>query len=182
MRPDAAALTVLRPATQPMYLRSVDGHMAWANDAARSLCGVHELTPDPHGGELGRHADGHPTGLLKCAWFAQRAWPAVLPTAAPCGPDWRCDRDCRDEAMRLVSECVPALTVAQKREAVLDAAELLLSHGAWARPAPACCVCTPNTPVTCMCKSPKWSEQAREPLPCFAPPHVAGSREAHVRR
>jgi len=47
--------------------------MAWANDAARSLCGVHALTPDPHGGELGRHADGHPTGLLKCAWFAQPA-------------------------------------------------------------------------------------------------------------
>jgi len=155
MRPAAAALTVLRAAMQPMYLRSVDGHMAWANDAARRLCGVHALTPDPRGGELVRHADGHPTGLLKCAFHLRsRHGQQRCDRSTLAGPDLRRAR--RDEAMRLVSECMPALTVAQKREAVLDAAQLLLSHGAPARPAPACRLCIPAMHVTRMCRFPKW--------------------------
>ncbi|KAK9836104.1 hypothetical protein WJX81_001543 [Elliptochloris bilobata] len=64
------------------------------------MCGINSLTEDPTpGGEIVRGASGQPTGLLK------------------------------DEAMRLASELIPAPTDKHKREAVLYAAQLLLSHG-----------------------------------------------------
>ena len=48
----------------PVVLLSHDAHGAWVNTAALELAGVHEGTPDPHGGRICRDRDGRADGLL----------------------------------------------------------------------------------------------------------------------
>ncbi|MFN2317943.1 MAG: amidohydrolase [Gemmatimonadales bacterium] len=50
---------------RPVLITDRDGHLALANTAALALAEVMSTTPDPAGGEIGRDADGAPTGLLK---------------------------------------------------------------------------------------------------------------------
>jgi predicted amidohydrolase YtcJ len=49
----------------PVWVFRLDGHMALANSLALKAAGVDADSPDVPGGELGRYADGRPTGLLK---------------------------------------------------------------------------------------------------------------------
>ncbi len=51
---------------RPAFIRSQDGHSAWANSRALEMSGVKELTPDPKGGRIERLADGkEPSGCLR---------------------------------------------------------------------------------------------------------------------
>ncbi len=49
----------------PVVLHSKDGHLLLVNSRALALSGIGEDTPDPPGGEIGRDAGGHLTGLFK---------------------------------------------------------------------------------------------------------------------
>lgn len=49
----------------PVVLHSKDGHLLLVNSRALALSGIGEDTPDPPGGEIGRDAEGHLTGLFK---------------------------------------------------------------------------------------------------------------------
>ncbi|MCB9556965.1 MAG: amidohydrolase [Deltaproteobacteria bacterium] len=49
----------------PVYLRRVDGHVAWANTAALTRAKIGRETPDPDGGVIERESGGQPSGLLK---------------------------------------------------------------------------------------------------------------------
>jgi len=48
----------------PVFLRAKSGHAGWANSLALKLAGITAATPDPHGGEIQRDAQGEPTGIL----------------------------------------------------------------------------------------------------------------------
>jgi predicted amidohydrolase YtcJ len=48
----------------PVYLGRVDGHAAWVNSKALEIAGITKDTPDPHGGQIIRDAQGKPTGTL----------------------------------------------------------------------------------------------------------------------
>lgn len=48
----------------PVYLRRVDGHAVWINDAALKLAQIDKDTPDPDGGQIIRDQDGQATGVL----------------------------------------------------------------------------------------------------------------------
>lgn len=48
----------------PVYLRGLHGFAGWANRTALSAAGITGETPSPGGGEILRHADGTPTGVL----------------------------------------------------------------------------------------------------------------------
>jgi predicted amidohydrolase YtcJ len=61
--PTAADLDSVAP-DHPVYLRAKSGHAGWANSAALRLCGIDASTPNPDGGQILRHADGQPTGVL----------------------------------------------------------------------------------------------------------------------
>lgn len=50
--------------SHPVYLRRIDGHAAWVNQAALKLCGIDRNTPDPKGGKIIRDQDGEPTGVF----------------------------------------------------------------------------------------------------------------------
>jgi predicted amidohydrolase YtcJ len=56
----------LDPITQnnPVFLTAKSLHAAWANSAALKLAGINAGTADPKDGQLQRHADGEPTGIL----------------------------------------------------------------------------------------------------------------------
>ncbi|MEW5807122.1 MAG: amidohydrolase [Acidobacteriota bacterium] len=49
----------------PVFLRRVDGHIAWVNSCALKIAGISRETPDPEGGEIVRNEMGEPTGILK---------------------------------------------------------------------------------------------------------------------
>ncbi len=49
---------------RPCLLVRIDGHAAWANDAALAAAGIGAETPDPPGGRIVRGAGGRPTGVL----------------------------------------------------------------------------------------------------------------------
>jgi predicted amidohydrolase YtcJ len=49
----------------PVFINRLDGHMSLANSAALSAGGVIRATPTPAGGEIVKHANGEPTGVLK---------------------------------------------------------------------------------------------------------------------
>lgn len=51
----------------PVFIIRYDGHMALANSLALRLAGVTRETEDPPAGEIVRHANGEPTGVLKIA-------------------------------------------------------------------------------------------------------------------
>ena len=52
-------------AEHPVWVNRLDGHMALANTAALRATGVDRSVNDVSGGEIGRHARGELTGLLK---------------------------------------------------------------------------------------------------------------------
>jgi hypothetical protein len=49
---------------RPVWLRRVDGHAGWGNEAVLKAAGVDATTPDPEGGELLRDEQGLPTGVF----------------------------------------------------------------------------------------------------------------------
>jgi predicted amidohydrolase YtcJ len=49
----------------PIFIYNASLHLAYCNSLALTLGGVDEHTPDPHGAEVGRAADGKPNGVLK---------------------------------------------------------------------------------------------------------------------
>jgi hypothetical protein len=52
-------------ADHPVLLTHASGHAALANAMALELAGIGSDTPDPPGGEIVRHPDGRPTGILR---------------------------------------------------------------------------------------------------------------------
>lgn len=50
---------------RPAFLRSHDGHSAWASAAARRIAGLSAATADPAGGRIERDVHGQPTGILR---------------------------------------------------------------------------------------------------------------------
>ncbi len=61
--PSGRALSTATP-DHPVLLERVDGHAAWVNARALEAGGIGPATPDPPGGRILRHPDGHPTGVL----------------------------------------------------------------------------------------------------------------------
>jgi hypothetical protein len=49
----------------PVYLRRVDGHVAWVNTRALELARIDRTMPHPAGGEIVRDSRGDATGILK---------------------------------------------------------------------------------------------------------------------
>jgi predicted amidohydrolase YtcJ len=49
----------------PVLLRDISGHSAWANSRALEIAGIDASTPNPEGGIIERAADGSPTGILR---------------------------------------------------------------------------------------------------------------------
>lgn len=58
--------------SNPVIVSRLDDHMVLANEAALSLAGITEATPDPPGGRIARTPDGRPSGLLACAHSSLR--------------------------------------------------------------------------------------------------------------
>ena len=81
----------------PVFVSRLDGHMGLANSLALALAGIDASTPDVEGGEIVRHPDGRPTGVLK-----DNADGAMW-RAMPAGTGERLDR-ALDAAMRYVVE------------------------------------------------------------------------------
>jgi predicted amidohydrolase YtcJ len=75
----------------PVWLRRVDGHAGWANSAAMKLAGITKGSKAPAGGEIIRTQNGEPSGVFI------------------------------DNAMALVSQAIPELSIAEQ-ETVLKAA------------------------------------------------------------
>lgn len=67
---------------RPVWMRRVDGHAGWANQAALEAAGIGADTPTPDGGEILRAPDGRPTGVLVDA-------AAALVQPPPPGPEDR---------------------------------------------------------------------------------------------
>jgi predicted amidohydrolase YtcJ len=84
---------------RPIWLRRVDGHAAWANRAAIEAAGVTKDTPDPHGGQIIRDADGNPAGVFV------------------------------DAAMRLIDAVVPEPSDDDVRRAILKSQDIMVSRG-----------------------------------------------------
>ena len=61
--PTHAPLTAAFP-DRPVWLRRIDGHAGWANQAALSAAGIDKSTANPQGGEILRDAAGEATGVL----------------------------------------------------------------------------------------------------------------------
>ncbi len=59
----------------PVILDANDLHSAWVNTAALAALGIDEHTPDPHGGEIVRDANGQATGYLIESAAILIAWP-----------------------------------------------------------------------------------------------------------
>ncbi|MFD2588378.1 amidohydrolase [Croceitalea marina] len=83
----------------PVAIYRMDGHMILANSAALKIAGIDKFTPEVANGEIVRHANGEPTGILK------------------------------SEAMNLVLNKIPNLTSDQKKLAIQKAQDYLLSQG-----------------------------------------------------
>ncbi|MCT2530670.1 amidohydrolase family protein [SAR92 clade bacterium H921] len=49
---------------RPVWLERIDGHAGWANSKALALAGITGETVSPPGGEIIRHSNGQPTGVL----------------------------------------------------------------------------------------------------------------------
>ncbi|HEU0054687.1 MAG TPA: amidohydrolase [Longimicrobium sp.] len=76
---------------RPAFLQSHDIHAAWVNSAALGRCGITRDTPDPPGGQIVRDADGEPAGVLL------------------------------EKAVALVERHLPSESLAERRDALLDA-------------------------------------------------------------
>lgn len=58
----------------PVYLDANDYHSVWVNSAALAELGITRDTADPHGGRIGRDADGEPDGMLYETAAQQHVW------------------------------------------------------------------------------------------------------------
>ena len=94
-----AAMLDAAGSDHPVFLRRIDGHAAVVNTAALRAAGVTAATKDPEGGRIVRDASGNPTGTFI------------------------------DAAMDLVENHIPEPTPAQRKEAVLAAAQNIAAHG-----------------------------------------------------
>ncbi|XP_050234493.1 protein LONG AFTER FAR-RED 3 isoform X2 [Mercurialis annua] len=83
----------------PVWLTRMDGHMGLANSVALKLAGINNTSEDPNGGAIMRSTKGEPTGLVV------------------------------DAAMKLILRYIPAVSVDEKREALLIASNLALMRG-----------------------------------------------------
>jgi predicted amidohydrolase YtcJ len=86
-------------ADRPVWLGRIDGHAGWANSAALKASGIDAQTVSPSGGMIIRDSEGRPTGVMV------------------------------DAAEALVESHVPALTMAQRREALGLATRELAAFG-----------------------------------------------------
>ena len=84
---------------RPVLLERADGHAMVVNGAALEAVAITGATPAPDGGAINLDEDGEPTGMLV------------------------------DNAMNLVSDLLPGLGPATKREAYIRGAELYASRG-----------------------------------------------------
>jgi predicted amidohydrolase YtcJ len=94
-----AAMLDAAVSDHPVFLRRIDGHAAVVNTAALRAAGVTAATQDPEGGRIVRDASGNPTGTFI------------------------------DAAMDLVENHIPDPTPAQRKAAVLAAAQNIAAHG-----------------------------------------------------
>ncbi len=83
----------------PVVLERIDGHAYWVNRLTLKLAGMDASTKDPEGGKIVRDATGNPTGILV------------------------------DNAMIMVDDKIPALTVEQEIERAKIALEESLQKG-----------------------------------------------------
>lgn len=83
----------------PVWMSRVDGHAGWANSAAMALAGVNAATQDPEGGQIIRDAEGRPTGVFV------------------------------DNAMRLITSRIPALSIEEQKYALQQAMTALAAQG-----------------------------------------------------
>jgi predicted amidohydrolase YtcJ len=83
----------------PVVLSDESHHSAWVNSRALALAGITRDTPDPVGGIIERDSKGEPTGLF------------------------------RELAMHLITRNIPPPTEQEKREALILAANQMLSFG-----------------------------------------------------
>ena len=60
---NAHLLDLIAP-ENPAYLTAKSLHAAWVNSVALREAGITSHTPDPPGGQIQRHPDGSPTGIL----------------------------------------------------------------------------------------------------------------------
>lgn len=96
--PTASDLDSILP-DNPCYFSAKSGHAAWVNSHALALSGITASTPDPEGGQILRHADGTPTGVLL------------------------------ESAMELVSQNIPNPTSEQLADYMEEAQKLALASG-----------------------------------------------------
>lgn len=67
---------------RPVYLDANDLHSVWVNSAALAELGIHNSTPDPIGGRIGRDpATGEADGMLYETAAQQIVWPALVAQA-----------------------------------------------------------------------------------------------------
>lgn len=83
----------------PVFLKRVDGHVAWINAKALEIARITRDTPDPPGGKILREANGDPTGVFI------------------------------DNAVDLVAAALPPASVAERTEAVERAVNECLRVG-----------------------------------------------------
>lgn len=69
----------------PVYLTAKSLHAAWVNSIALQHAGITAATPDPHGGRIGRLANGEPDGILYES--AMQLVADIIPEATPCELD-----------------------------------------------------------------------------------------------
>lgn len=85
--------------SHPVYLTAKSLHAAWANSAAMKLANITSSTPDPKDGQIQRDPKGEPTGILF------------------------------ENAMQLVSDIVPALTIDELAQAIEKAQSVFWKMG-----------------------------------------------------
>lgn len=96
--PTAAMLDDVAP-NNPVMLRDISGHSAWANSRALTFAGIDASTPDPDGGIIEKNPAGRPTGVL------------------------------RENAAGLVAVKIPAASVERTQEALEWALHEMLAQG-----------------------------------------------------
>lgn len=96
--PTKDALDLAAP-DNPVFLRRVDGHVAWVNSRALDLAGIDPTLPDPTGGEIVRDTRRDATGILK------------------------------ETAMSLVARIIPSPDEATVRRGILAAMEVAARSG-----------------------------------------------------
>jgi predicted amidohydrolase YtcJ len=83
----------------PVYMMRVDGHTCWVNSKALEIAEIDRLTPDPAGGTIEKDKSGNPTGILI------------------------------DNAFLIVKKYIPAHTLEQVENFILDAVNELVANG-----------------------------------------------------